>query len=524
MKLTHITGPLAGQTQQFEDSVDVLLVGRDPRAQILFPLDFAAVARQHVRLRRMETGDYRIQLIANRYVEIDGVRAEDNALIRSGAILTLGGPDGPSFLIEYELEPFTLPCPPPMRSEGVSGSARRQPNRTASVGETGGKMDVSQLLEMRANADAITIGVARTGVERAERPPIPNQKVWREQRDLSNLNWLLTAAIIAAVTAMIAWQMARNAGLLAGLAKLFKSAVPPAPAPVLATPASDLVDVCAFAPNALAPEEEGLLQVLLHKFGDEKIAAAMAAEADPSAKRRGVQTLATEIAHGREVQIKVEAKGLDIDGSVQGLIWQGVPRACQFPLKMPHCKPGTKFNVAIFVSLDSIPIGTLRFLLFASEEADASRPIDIVRSRARRYHRAFLSYASPDRADVLRGAQLLQTVGIDFFNDLLSLEPGEKWEKRLFEEIDQSDLFLLFWSSHAKASEWVLRETKYALKRQSDTNGEVPDIRPVILEGPPPPEPPAELAHLHFNDRVMFVLAALKAQTGDGSPSPSMRR
>lgn len=129
-------------------------------------------------------------------------------------------------------------------------------------------------------------------------------------------------------------------------------------------------------------------------------------------------------------------------------------------------------------------------------------------SHFRHYRHAFLSYASPDRTAVLRGAQLLRSLGIGFFNDLLSLEPGERWERRLFKEIDCSDIFLLFWSSHAKASEWVRKEISYALSVQSLSQEELPDIRPIILEGPPPPEPFDELKHLHFNDRLMYVVAA----------------
>jgi hypothetical protein len=34
-----------------------------------------------------------------------------------------------------------------------------------------------------------------------------------------------------------------------------------------------------------------------------------------------------------------------------------------------------------------------------------------------------------------------------------------------------------------------------------------PDIVPVVIEGPPIPTPPDVLAHLHFGDNVLYVLA-----------------
>ena len=78
---------------------------------------------------------------------------------------------------------------------------------------------------------------------------------------------------------------------------------------------------------------------------------------------------------------------------------------------------------------------------------------------------------------------------------------------RLYLEIDRCDLFLLFWSSHAQSSRWVRNEVKYALSRQGPDELAPPEIRPVIIEGPPIPPPWPELAHLHFGDRLVYVMA-----------------
>ena len=69
---------------------------------------------------------------------------------------------------------------------------------------------------------------------------------------------------------------------------------------------------------------------------------------------------------------------------------------------------------------------------------------------ARRYRFAFVSYASQDRREVLRRVQMLPVAGIQYFQDLFDLEPGEVWSTRLEEAIQQADVFLLFWSSRAK--------------------------------------------------------------------------
>lgn len=101
---------------------------------------------------------------------------------------------------------------------------------------------------------------------------------------------------------------------------------------------------------------------------------------------------------------------------------------------------------------------------------------------------------------------MLAGVNIEYFQDLLSLDPGARWEKELYRRIDDADLFLLFWSSAAKASEWVKREVLYALERKRGIEEKPPDILPVILEGPPVPEPPPELSDIHFNDRLIYFI------------------
>ncbi|HWT48970.1 MAG TPA: TIR domain-containing protein, partial [Mycobacterium sp.] len=68
------------------------------------------------------------------------------------------------------------------------------------------------------------------------------------------------------------------------------------------------------------------------------------------------------------------------------------------------------------------------------------------------------------------------------------------------------DLFLLFWSSAAKKSRWVLKEVNYALERHRGNELALPEILPVIIEGPPPVPPPPELAYLHFNDRMIYFM------------------
>src|SRR5262249_3970091 len=105
-------------------------------------------------------------------------------------------------------------------------------------------------------------------------------------------------------------------------------------------------------------------------------------------------------------------------------------------------------------------------------------------------------------------AQVIRALKMEFFQDVLKITPGERWERRLYSEIESCDVFLLFWSSHAKASKWVVREAEYALQVSKNVLGQPLEIIPILLEGPPPPDPPPSLQEIHFNDPIRYVIFA----------------
>jgi hypothetical protein len=241
------------------------------------------------------------------------------------------------------------------------------------------------------------------------------------------------------------------------------------------------------------------------------IAQALAQEADPTTTRRGAETLTTEIRRGARLHIILDAPGLAIDQSDQRIVWRGGPSKAQFSVTLPTNASGRTYQVRVRVLLDSVPIGELRFVIQGT--ADEAGTISEQREGwTTRYRRAFLSYASADRIEVLKRAQMLRAAHISFFQDLLSLEPGERWERRLYAEIDRCELFFLFWSSNAARSEWVLRETEYALHRRESSLEDAPEIMPVVIEGPPIPKPPESLKHLHFSDPICYIIAGVETE------------
>lgn len=282
---------------------------------------------------------------------------------------------------------------------------------------------------------------------------------------------------------------------------------PPKPAQT-----ADEVECSVYAPAAATRKSSIMVQVFAHLYEQREVVAREATEFDQKASRRVVKTLAGKIERGTQLMFDLQMTGLEIAEPVQMLVWQGRPQAVQFNVKIPpDCAVGDVIG-KVTVSYNTIPVGQLMFVLEVKEEAaqiaaadkagvSLARDLD-----AHRYQLVFISYASADRTAVLARVQMLEQMGIKYFQDVLSLEPGQRWAQKLYENINQSDLFLLFWSQSAKESEWVMKEVHYALARKGHDPTALPEIKPVIIEGPPLVPPPPELAELHFNDRLIYFM------------------
>jgi hypothetical protein len=286
-----------------------------------------------------------------------------------------------------------------------------------------------------------------------------------------------------------------------------------------ASPEQDVVECSVFAPP-LAPQGETIMiQVFAHLEDLGAEAARLAIQFDPTARSRGVKTLSSRIARGSELMFHLTLSRtlsqppsiVEIADPIQSLVWMGDTESVQFIVGIPaDCRLG---NLAgkVTISQETVPIGQISFLLRVVPAGTpvpetSAEPMEPVGAEAHAYRYTFISYASEDRDKVLARVQMLDQMGIKYFQDLLSLDPGQRWEKELYRNIDQCDLFLLFWSAAAKRSDWVLKEVDYAINRKGGNDAAPPEIKPVIIEGPPLIEPPEKLKHLHFNDRLIYFM------------------
>jgi hypothetical protein len=250
-----------------------------------------------------------------------------------------------------------------------------------------------------------------------------------------------------------------------------------------------------------------LVQVFLHPPGEQLLAEAGAKVFDLEAEWRGFTSLSMRLNQGTRVAIQLDCDDLEVnEGSCNEILWQSQIVATSFVVSAPtNADPGKRFSTARLFA-EGVPVGRIHFVVEVVTTLAAEVSPQPRGDSTHRYCRAFISYAAEDRAEVMKRVQTLRALKINFFQDLINLDPGDRWKRRLFTEIEMCDVFLLFWSSASQRSMWVRRETLYAIKRQRQSERGEPEIVPVLIEGPPPPLPWRELSHLHFNDELIYLM------------------
>jgi hypothetical protein len=274
---------------------------------------------------------------------------------------------------------------------------------------------------------------------------------------------------------------------------------------------TDDVDCSVFAPPSARRGSTIMVQVFLHLLEQAERAQFLAETMDGTATLRGIATLQTPIPRRTHVTIELDGRGLAVVERWRGIYWNGQPSVASFEVEVPAGLIGDTCHPVVRILIDGEPVGRILFQIRIEPATRDTSPLpaaELSGTSAKHYQHAFLSYASQDRAEVLKRAQAFQAAKLAFFQDVLSLEPGQRYSEEILHRVDGSDLFVLFWSRHAMRSKWVQQEIDRALARQKKDPAGLPDIVPIMLEPVAVAPPPPALAHLHMNAPINSLIAA----------------
>ncbi len=205
-----------------------------------------------------------------------------------------------------------------------------------------------------------------------------------------------------------------------------------------------------------------------------------------------------QAAYGQNFRIALQSPDIALDCETQQMQWNGKFATADFEVYLPEDYDRRQLRLRGRVYADNAVLTDLKLIL----QVGAVQPQNIICEKVQ-LRSAFISYASSDRAKVAARIQgiLLARPDMDLFFDVESLRRGEHWESRLYQEIAKRDLFYLFWSQNAAASEWVQKELQYAMVQKTADY-----IEPIPLEGPESCPPPQCLLDKHFNDWTLRYL------------------
>jgi hypothetical protein len=256
------------------------------------------------------------------------------------------------------------------------------------------------------------------------------------------------------------------------------------------------VDFRAYAPPAIAPGSAGLIDVW----------ACLPSQAAEVARRAaGAMQHAAErpLARGTRIGVRLAAEGLRVKPALQTLVWHGEPASVSFVAAAAEHAHEGRHAARARLFVEGLPIGELHFVLTIGAAARAPALADAAAIRTR-WKSAFASYATEDRAEVDARVQRLKAMApeMDVFVDALDLRAGEGWKPGIEREISLRERVFLFWSRHARGSQWVDFEWRLARKLKG-----IDAIDPVPLDDAHGAPPPLELAALCFDDAYLPPIA-----------------
>jgi len=212
---------------------------------------------------------------------------------------------------------------------------------------------------------------------------------------------------------------------------------------------------------------------------------------------REVRAQASQLmTRGIPITIVPRCQGVTFNPGPVSFIWLEDSHQARFRFYADNRLTGSTGNGLITIYVGPLIIATIQlsFLFLTQEQAlQLAERQGNVEARAQVYKQIFTSYSHDDKAVVLACRNVYRAAGLNTLIDIDTLRAGQHWNATLMRMIEACDVFQLFWSPRAAASQYVRQEWQYAVQHYKGEGF----IRPVYWEQPLVP-PPQELSMLHF--------------------------
>ena len=246
---------------------------------------------------------------------------------------------------------------------------------------------------------------------------------------------------------------------------------------------AEKVNSSIFAPSETKRDDYMLVQVFLYRDDEERVVSCKATKVDPDARRQNYTPLSVKLKVGDQVKAKLtmSGKGIEVDESIQEMIWQGHYTDCQFGVFIPEDYKPSSMIGTVMLTVNDIPCGRMMF-----KTKIVSQPQKLyAKIESKAFQKIFISYSHKDESTVKYFAKAFQAQGVDYFFDRHYLKAGDVYPLKIKEYINSADLFILCWSKNAAESDYVTLERRQALELaypQVDMEKATITIHPISIE------------------------------------------
>lgn len=265
---------------------------------------------------------------------------------------------------------------------------------------------------------------------------------------------------------------------------------------------ADKVFSAVYAPSSAELNKWFKVQVHLYKESEADRVDQKARKMDEKARLSEYNPLNMPIKRGTQVdaEIQVYDDGVRVAKTTRSLTWNGELTSAVFQVKAVdpylHSVAGD-----VVLSVNGVLLGEFSF----NTDIVTSPLLDIKYelSQPKRFSKAFISYSHKDVETAEFAANMLKTLGIEYFFDHHSLETGSVFDEEIMRQIEESDVFYLFWSQNAAESDYVEKEythaAQFAYPQKQPKSAATLVFKPFIIE-PRPQGFPAALSEYTFSE------------------------
>lgn len=217
-----------------------------------------------------------------------------------------------------------------------------------------------------------------------------------------------------------------------------------------------------FAPAEVKRKSHLQVQVYLHLYEESEKVKSLAKESDKNAERRDYIPLSLKLKKGDKVDVEFNVYGeTRLASECKSIIWQSSYTKCSFDYFVPKDIDVEELSCVALLSVNSVPIGEMRFITKVIEMPRQLNP-EII---AHKYSKVFISYSHLDESKVKFLHEGLELGSVPHFFDRKYLKAGDVFPQVIQDYINSADLFILCWSENASKSEYVQKERLQALER-----------------------------------------------------------